>query len=56
MFADPVALETASAGIPMQRAGRPEEVAPIYTWLASDEASYTTGSFFVVDGGQISHC
>ncbi len=56
VFADPVALEAASGGIPMQRAGQPEEVAGIYAWLASDEASYTTGSFFVIDGGQISHC
>ena len=40
----------------MRRAGQPEEVAGIYVWLASDEASYTTGSFFVIDGGQISHC
>jgi NAD(P)-dependent dehydrogenase (short-subunit alcohol dehydrogenase family) len=56
LFADPAALAAASAGIPMQRAGEPHEVAPIYVWLASDEASYTTGSFFVIDGGQISNC
>jgi len=54
VFADPDALATAESAIPMGRAGRPEEVAGIYVWLASDEASYTTGSFFVVDGGQIS--
>ena len=56
IMADPVALAAASSGIPMRRAGQPEEVAGIYVWLASDEASYTTGSFFVIDGGQISHC
>ncbi len=56
LMADPEALTAASSGIPMKRAGQPDEVAGIYVWLASDEASYTTGSFFVIDGGQISHC
>jgi NAD(P)-dependent dehydrogenase (short-subunit alcohol dehydrogenase family) len=56
VFADPQALAATEQAIPMQRAGRPEEVAPIYVWLASDEASYATGAFFVVDGGQISTC
>ena len=37
--------------IPMQRAGRPEEVAVMARWLASDEASYVTGASFTVDGG-----
>jgi 3-oxoacyl-[acyl-carrier protein] reductase len=56
VFADPEALAAAESAIPMKRAGQPEEVAPIYVWLASDDASYTTGSFFVIDGGQISRC
>ncbi len=56
VFESPEDLAGATEGIPMKRAGQPQEVAPIYVWLASDEASYTTGSFFVVDGGQISHC
>lgn len=37
--------------IPMQRAGRPEEVAAMARWLASDEASYVTGTSFTIDGG-----
>ncbi|MEI9905730.1 MAG: SDR family oxidoreductase [Asticcacaulis sp.] len=37
--------------IPMQRAGRPEEVAKLAVWLASDEASYITGAAIVIDGG-----
>jgi NAD(P)-dependent dehydrogenase (short-subunit alcohol dehydrogenase family) len=56
VFADPDALAATERAIPMKRAGKPEEIAPIYVWLASAEASYTTGAFFVVDGGQISTC
>lgn len=37
--------------IPMQRAGRPEEIARIIAFVASDEASFMTGSSIVVDGG-----
>ncbi len=37
--------------IPMQRAGRPEEVANLALWLASDQASYVTGATIVIDGG-----
>jgi NAD(P)-dependent dehydrogenase (short-subunit alcohol dehydrogenase family) len=55
-FAAPGARAEAEAKVPLGRTGRPEEVAGIYVWLASDEASYTTGAFFVVDGGQISMC
>ena len=36
---------------PMGRVGRPEEVANAVTFLASDEASYMTGSEVYVDGG-----
>ena len=37
--------------IPMQRAGKPEEVAYLARWLASDEAQYVTGAVIVIDGG-----
>jgi meso-butanediol dehydrogenase/(S,S)-butanediol dehydrogenase/diacetyl reductase len=37
--------------IPMGRVGKPEEVAAVITFLASDDASYVTGTAVVVDGG-----
>jgi len=36
---------------PMGRLGRPEEIAALAVYLASDESSFTTGQAYVVDGG-----
>jgi NAD(P)-dependent dehydrogenase (short-subunit alcohol dehydrogenase family) len=36
----------------MQRGGQPEEVARAILWLASSEASYSTGTFIDVSGGR----
>ena len=37
--------------IPLGRRGQPEEMANLYAFLASDEASYITGALYLVDGG-----
>ena len=39
------------AGTPIGRLGKPEEIASMIAYLASDEASFITGGEFVVDGG-----
>lgn len=39
--------------IPMHRVGTPEELANLVVFLASDESSFSTGSEFVADGGEM---
>jgi len=48
----PDRLERLRTQIPMQRAGRPEEVAATIEWLCSDAASYVTGAILDVSGGR----
>lgn len=48
----PEMLEAVNARIPLGRHARPEELAGLFAYLASDEAAYFTGSVIVMDGGE----
>jgi meso-butanediol dehydrogenase / (S,S)-butanediol dehydrogenase / diacetyl reductase len=48
---DPQARRRRLSEIPMARFGRPEEVAEGILWLASDKASFCTGTILTIDGG-----
>lgn len=49
----PEMLREAESKIPLGRLGKPEEVAGLFAFLASDDAKYLTGQCFVIDGGEI---
>lgn len=49
----PEMLEKVNEKIPLKRHARPEEMASVYAFLASDDASYITGHEFLADGGEI---
>ena len=46
-------VATFGADVPMQRVGQPEEIAPSYVFLASDDASYMTGQILHPNGGEV---
>lgn len=39
--------------VPMQRPGQPEEIAPCYVFLASDDSSYMSGQILHPNGGEV---
>jgi len=48
---DPAVQEMLDDMIPLGRRGTPEEMANVFAFLASDEASYVTGALWLADGG-----
>ncbi len=48
---EPGRVDRVAPSVPMRRGGEAEEVARAILWLASDEASYTTGAFVDIAGG-----
>lgn len=51
----PEVLAHITSLIPMQRTGRPEEVAELIAWLASERVSFSTGAVYDVSGGRATY-
>jgi NAD(P)-dependent dehydrogenase (short-subunit alcohol dehydrogenase family) len=49
-------LENAKNTHPLGRPGRPEEVADLIHFLASDQAGWITGATYEIDGGRAQTC
>jgi glucose 1-dehydrogenase len=54
-LADPVKVKRLEELVPLRRMGSAEEVAQVALFLASERASYVTGSTYYVDGGIVQH-
>jgi len=52
---DPAVLEYMTNLIPMKRIGRPEEVAELVAFLASDRVSFSTGAVYDISGGRATY-
>jgi NAD(P)-dependent dehydrogenase (short-subunit alcohol dehydrogenase family) len=50
---DPTVMQKIVSLHPLQRLGKPEEVAELVVWLSSDKASFVTGAYYAVDGGYL---
>ncbi|MBJ7356845.1 glucose 1-dehydrogenase [Nocardioides sp.] len=46
-----LAMEYGASKIPLRRVGHPEDVAPLYVFLGSEESSYINGAEIAIDGG-----
>lgn len=51
----PEARQYVLSRVPMNRVGRPEEIAAMAAWLCSEECSFSTGAVFDVSGGRASY-
>jgi 3-oxoacyl-[acyl-carrier protein] reductase len=51
----PEVLAHLTSLIPMRRLGRPEEVAELVAWLASDRCSFSTGAVYDISGGRATY-
>jgi 3-oxoacyl-[acyl-carrier protein] reductase len=49
----PEAREALNKQIPLERLGKPGDIAGVVAFLSSEQASYITGQVFVVDGGMV---
>ena len=51
LFRSDKVLDQMRAQVPLRRLGQPQEIANVYAFLASDEASYINGAVIEVSGG-----
>lgn len=46
-----LAMEYGASKVPLRRVGTPDDIAPLYVYLGSDEATYVNGAEIAIDGG-----